>query len=105
MSTAPGGKPSGVFRLTLRRLTLRGVAYRPTPRALGWSIVAIASGPPEHRARCVIATCGYAALRLIWPSASLVSLLSVAFSSSSVCWSTLAQSARPICFAHATSVP
>jgi len=44
-----------------------------------------------------------AARRLTLPSASVVSFLSVAFSSSSVFCNRLAQSARPSCFAHATA--
>jgi hypothetical protein len=47
----------------------------------------------------------YAALRLTLLSAMAVSFLSVAFSSSRFCCSTLAQSSRPSCLAKATSVP
>ena len=46
-----------------------------------------------------------AARRLILLSASEVSFLSVVFSSSSVFCSTLAQSLRPSCFAHAIRLP
>src|SRR5712672_769462 len=46
-----------------------------------------------------------AARRLTLDSASTVSFLSVAFSSSSVFWSIPAQSLRPSCFAHAIRLP
>ncbi len=46
-----------------------------------------------------------AARRLILLSASVVSFLSVAFSSSRVFCKTLAQSLRPSCFVHAIRLP
>ena len=88
-----------VARRRLRRLAA------PAPGPPSGAEQRKARAPDGTRALLMTEARTYAALRLIELSASAVSFLSAAFSSSRFCCSTVAQSLRPSCFAQATSVP